>query len=143
FERNNPLLSQVMEMKVSHEATSTGGPEKNLGNTKFFGGFQSKTHDTVGNYAGDRRNTVRGGIIKLNKKLSKGCQTVFGDGGAYGRYVLGGIHVRRGKAIRNSFESERRKAVKRVGVTRLEVSSVVELCVDDGYVKALGVEELA
>ncbi|PON50344.1 hypothetical protein TorRG33x02_314740 [Trema orientale] len=95
-------------MNVGQEATCTGGPEKNFRNTKFFGCFKSETHDTVGNYAGDRRNTVgRRRVIELFKKLSKGFQTVFASGFAQGRYVLGGIHiVRRGKTVRNGFESE-------------------------------------
>lgn len=141
FQRYDPIISELLVMNIGQEATGTSGPENNFGNTKFSGCFQSKAHDTIGNYAGNRRNAIRRRIIELRKKLSKGFQTGFASGLTQGRNILCGIHVRLGKTIRNGFESERGKAIKSVGTTRLEETSMVVLCVDEAYVKTFVVEQ--
>lgn len=58
------------------------------------------------------------------------------------RNILSGIDVGRRKTVGDGLESKRRKTVESGGASGVEETTVVEVCVDEGDVEAVGMEKL-
>lgn len=81
-------------------------------------------------------------MVEFGEKASKGRQEVIFGGDAEGRDVLGCVDIGRLETIGNGFELKGGETVEGVGTPGLEQASVVELCVDEGNMKASEMEEL-
>ncbi|OWM79959.1 hypothetical protein CDL15_Pgr006263 [Punica granatum] len=97
------FLEEKTVLQISHDATGTGRPEKNIRNPQFYGDLEGEGHDPICHDASDLSLSV---LVEPTDEFPKGSQAIPPRGVSQGRDVLGCFGVGGWEAIRDGLEQE-------------------------------------